>query len=141
MTNDESRRLYRLANNEQQERIAEFAEVEDSTNRTHEIAICRCLLEESLKAGNVSTANSILNTLDRIQRSEFRRQLVENELLTKPAVQRFMLSLVDVIAATVARRFPDEWEDCLLEISEQIETCFEELRNDAKSLEKVALPR
>ncbi|MFC1758303.1 hypothetical protein ACFL2H_05990 [Planctomycetota bacterium] len=138
---DKSKEQYRLASSEQQKRVGEFADVEDSTSRKNEIAICRTLIEDALQKGNVSLANSLLNTLDRIQKSEFRRQLIENELLTKPSVRRFMLSLVDVMATVVARHYPEGWEDCLAEISTEIEICFLELANDAKSLEKVKLPR
>ncbi|MCA9217057.1 MAG: hypothetical protein KDB27_28505 [Planctomycetales bacterium] len=139
MKNDKSKELYRLASSEQQKRVGEFADVEDSTSRKNEIAVCRTLIEEAVQKGNVSLANSLLNTLDRLQKNEFRRQLIEHELLTRPSIFRFANRLVEIMCDEISQL--NGWEDVMIRVSERVSEALAELKNEAKDTEGLSLPR
>lgn len=136
---DKSKELYRAKTQEQQSEISRFAEVTNPTNRTHEIAVTRTLIQEALASGNTTVANSLLNTLDRLQKNEYRRKLTESELITKPSVLRFSRQLVDIFADEISSL--DGWEDCLVRVSARVDEALSQLENSAKDIEGVPLPR
>ena len=137
---DESKQSYRIKDAKQQQRIKEFESCEDNTSRRGEIATAKALLESAINSGNISVANSLLGTLNSLQRNEFKRQLLENELITRPAIKRFGDRIVECIATIAEKRLPNEFEDFLLEVCEGIDDAFNELRNDGKDLDG-KLPR
>lgn len=137
---NDSKQQYRIADEQQRQRIQDFESCEDNTSRKGEIAACRALLEQAINSGSVSTANSLLGTLNSLQRNEFKRQMLESELITKPAVLRFGNRIVEIIATLAEQHFPGGWEDFLVDVSEGLDSAFDELRNDPKDLEG-KLPR
>lgn len=138
---DKSKEQYRTADAAQAERIREFAECEDPTHRGQEIAVCRTLIEECLTGGNASASTivSLLGTLDRLQKNEYRRMLTSNELITKPSIKRFCNKMVSIFAEEI--EVLPGFEDVLLRVSDRVDEAMDELRNDQKDLETISIPR
>ena len=138
---DKSKEQYRTASAAQAKRIQEFAEFEDPTNRGQEIAVCRSLIEECLTRGDTSTSTvvALLNTLDRLQKNEFRRMLSANELITKPSIKRFCDKMVSIFAEEI--EVLPGFESVLLRVSDRVGEATDELRNETKDSEKIAIPR
>ncbi len=51
-----------------------------------------------------------------------------------------MDKLVQIMGDVISRRH-DDWEDTLLEVSEQVGIAFDELRNESQDIEVLRLPR
>ena len=88
---------------------------------------CKTLLEQSINNGTLSTSNALLSTLTTMQRAEMKRQILFNSLITKPCIERFLAALVDVMATVAQKHLPYGHEDMMLEMSDEIGSCFDQL--------------
>lgn len=135
----DSKELYRIRDEEARLRAQEFGQTENPTSRHSEIAQARVLLEQAINAGQTSSAVAILNSIDRLAKGQFRQDLAEHRLVTRPALFKFAGKMVEIFSEEI--KVLDGFEDVLLRVSDRIDEALAELKNDAKDVEGLALPR
>ena len=136
---DTSKALYKLENAKLQAREEDFRHA--GLNRRGELSTARALLESAINSGDTKMAVALLATIEKTARGQWKEDLATHALLTKPAVKRFMDKLVDIMAEIIKKHLPNGFENCLLEISENMDAAFAVLQNTPQELDTVKLLR
>ena len=137
---DESKKLYRVAAQAQQDRIKHLEG--QSVDRRAEIAMVRTLIERCLEQGNLSTLNSLTVTLDRLIKNHERSLVLQNNLIARDRLKLWMAELGNIIADEAKDHFPDgQWEDFLCSVADKIGASFEMLENSREEVSRLQLPR
>lgn len=136
---DTSKEKYQIEDSKMQQRTEAFSRT--GLSRRGELSTARALLESAINSGDIKIAVALLNTIEKTARGQWKEDLATHSLLTKPAVKRFMDKLVDIMAEVVSKHLPNGFEDCLLEISENMDAAFAVLQNTPHDLDGIKLIR